>query len=145
MKNFAQPSFFRVFDLLLGITNPGLKRSSWTLDGVAWERERHSFTGPRHGLAVEIVTLTRPDNRGWGLMVVKEYWWVGTESRALKSLRWAKPVAGQRSEIINWFRRQETALERQMVDSGHPVAPADESITEELECRSQRNHRADVR
>jgi hypothetical protein len=48
MKNLAHPSFFRVFDLLVAETNPGLKRSSWTHDGVAWERERQAdaFTSP---------------------------------------------------------------------------------------------------
>lgn len=145
MKNFAQPSFFRVFDLLLGITNPGLKRSSWMHDGVAWERERHSFTGPRHGLTVEIVTLTRPGNRHWGIMIVKEYWWAGTENRALKSLRWAKAVAGQRSEIINWFRRQEAALERQMRGADHATAPEGTNVVEEIERRDQDNEQADVR
>ena len=49
MKNFAQPSFFRVFDLLVSLTNRGLKRSLWTHDGVEFERERHTAMGPRHG------------------------------------------------------------------------------------------------
>ena len=74
MKSFAHPSFFRLFDLLLSLTNPGLKRSHWTHDGVQFERERHSVTGPRHGLAIEIFTLTRSGRHGWSLMVVKEYW-----------------------------------------------------------------------
>ena len=109
MKSLAHASFFRAFDLLLGATNPGLKLSSWSHDGVAWERERHSFSGPRHGLTIEIVTLTRPGKRGWSLMIVKEYWWVGQQSRAVKSLRWAKPVSGQRADILTWFRAQEAA------------------------------------
>jgi hypothetical protein len=92
MKSLAHPSFFRVFDLLVGATNPGLKLSSWTLDGIAWERERHSFTGPTHGQAIEIFTVTRSGRRGWSLMIVKEYWWVGKESKAVKAVRWAKPI-----------------------------------------------------
>jgi hypothetical protein len=114
MKSLARPSFFRVFDLLLGTTNPGLKLSSWTHDGVTWERERHSFTGPKHGQTIEIVTLMRAGRRAWSVMIVKEYWWVGSESRALKATRWAKPVDGQRSDIMNWFRAQEAALDRQL-------------------------------
>jgi hypothetical protein len=34
MKTFASPSFFRVFDLVLSGTNPGLKLSRWSGDGV---------------------------------------------------------------------------------------------------------------
>jgi hypothetical protein len=115
MKTMARPSFFRVFDLLLGTTNPGLKLSSWAHDGVKWERERHSFTGPNHGQTIEIVTLTRPGKRGWSVMIVKEYWWVGKESRAVKAARWAKPIDGQRNDIMNWFRAQEAALDHQLV------------------------------
>lgn len=110
MKSLARPSFFRVFDSLLSTTNPGLKLSSWTQDGVAWERERHSFAGASHGQTIEIVTVTRPGRRGWSLMVVKEYWWVGKENKPVKALRWAKPIDGQRTQIIEWFRGQEAAL-----------------------------------
>jgi hypothetical protein len=114
MKSLARPSFFRVFDLLQGATNPGLKQSSWTHDGIMWERERHSFTGPKHGQTIEIVTVTRPGKRGWSVMIVKEYWWVGKESKPVKAARWAKPIEGQRSDIMNWFRAQEASLDRRL-------------------------------
>ena len=120
MKSLAQPSFFRVFDLLLGATNPGLKLSSWTHDGVAWERERHGFTGPKHGQTIEIVTLTRPGKHGFSIMIVKEYWWVGKENRAVKAVRWAKPIDGERRDILNWFRAQEAALDRSRRDEAVP-------------------------
>jgi len=107
MKSLARPSFFRLFDLLVSITNPGLKRPHWTHDGVDFERERHSTMGPRHGFVIEITTLTRQGRRGWSLMVIKEYWWVGEESKALKNLRWARPISGQRGDILSWFRTQE--------------------------------------
>jgi len=110
VKSFAHPSFFRLFDLLLSLINPGLKRSHWTHDGVQFERERHSVTGPRHGLAIEIFTLTRLGRHGWSLMVVKEYWWAGEESKALKNLRWARPISGQRSHILSWLRAQEIKI-----------------------------------
>jgi hypothetical protein len=112
MKNLARPSFFRMFDLLLSTTNPGFKLSRWIHDGVEFERERHSFTSPRHGLTIEIFTLTRSGRRGWSLMVTKEYWWAGTESKALKNLRWARPLGGQRTDLFAWLRAQEAALER---------------------------------
>jgi hypothetical protein len=114
MKSMARPSFFRVYDLLLGTTNPGLKLSTWMNDGVTWERERHSFTGPKHGQTIEIVTITRPGKRGWSVMIVKEYWWVGKENTALKAARWAKPIGGQRSDIMAWFSGREAALDKQV-------------------------------
>jgi hypothetical protein len=113
VKNFAQPSFFRLFDLLVSLTNRGLKRSHWTHDGVEFERERHSAMGPRHGLTIEIFTLTRAGRRGWSLMVVKEYWWAGEESKALKNLRWARPIGGQRADILSWLRVQDVKIGRQ--------------------------------
>ncbi len=125
MKSFARPSFFRLFDLLLSVTNPGLKRSHWIHDGVEFERERNSVTGPRHGFVIEICTLTRPGRRGWSLMVIKEYWWAGAESKALKNLRWARPLSGQRGDILSWLRAQdakighESFIEDNAVDTGN--------------------------
>jgi hypothetical protein len=118
MKSLAQPSFFRVFDLLLGAANPGLKLTSWSHDGVGWERERHSFTGATHGQSIEIVTVTHTGKRGWRLMVVKEYWWAGKETKAIKSVKWAKAIDGQRNEILNWFRAQEADLDRKLTRAG---------------------------
>ena len=110
MKSLARPSFFRLFDLLLGTSNPGLRLSQWTHDGVEFERERHSFTGPKHGLTIEIFVLTRAGRRGWSLMVTKEYWWAGAESKAFKNTRWARPLSGQRSDLFAWLKQQEAAL-----------------------------------
>jgi hypothetical protein len=111
MKNLVRPSFFRFFDLLLSSTNPGLRRSRWTFDNVDLTRERHSFQGPEHGLTIEIFTLTFAGKRGWKLMVTKEYWWAGEESKPLKTLRWARALGGQRTDLMAWLRTQETALE----------------------------------
>jgi hypothetical protein len=112
MKNLSGPSFYRLFDLLVSMTNPGLKRAHWKVDAVDWERQRHSFTGPSHGFGVEIFTLTRQGAHGWVLMVIKEYWWAGEENKALKSLHWSRPLRGRRGDVIAWFRMQEAALER---------------------------------
>jgi hypothetical protein len=107
-----------LFDLLTSTHNPGFKRTRWVLDGVDCARERHSFTGQKHGFAVEICTLTRGGKRGWALMVVKEYWWIGEESKDTKVLRWARPTTGRRNDIITWFREQEFVLERSSMPIG---------------------------
>lgn len=112
MKGLAHPSFFRAFDLLVSTTNPGLKRSCWVHDGVEFARDRHSFLGPMHGFTIEILTLTRSGRRGWSLMVTKEYWWAGPDQKAFKNLRWARPVSGQRSNMLGWMRAQDAALDR---------------------------------
>jgi hypothetical protein len=112
MKSLARPSFFRLFDLLLSTTNPGLKLSQWKHDDVEFERERHSFTGPKHGLAIELFTLTHTGRKGWTLIVVKEYWWTASESKVLKSMRWARHLGGRRGDLMAWLRKQESELDR---------------------------------
>uniref|UniRef100_UPI0037047521 hypothetical protein n=1 Tax=Bradyrhizobium guangxiense TaxID=1325115 RepID=UPI0037047521 len=114
VKSLARPSFFRMFDLLITSTNPGMKRSRWAHDGVEFERERHSFSSARHGIVIEIFTLSRPGRHGWSLMVTKEYWWAGPEAKPFKNLRWARPLGGQRSDLFDWLRAQESALERSL-------------------------------
>jgi hypothetical protein len=134
VKNFAQPSFFRVFDLLVSLTNRGLKRSHWTHDGVEFERERHTAMGPRHGLTIEIFTLRRAGRCGWSLMVVKEYWWAGEESKALKNLRWAKPTSGQRADILTWLRAQEAKIgRRSLIEETNAASIDDDDELEPVE------------
>lgn len=112
MKNLATPSFFRTFDLLLGASNPGLKLTQWSYDGVDWVRDRYSVTGRNHGFIIEINTLTRPGRRGWCLLVTKEHWWAGTRAESVKSTQWSRPVSGQRKDILEWFRKHEKTIER---------------------------------
>jgi len=56
MKNFASPSFYRTFDLLLGTINPSAKVAYWTYGDVEWVRDRYSITGRTHGIIIEIFT-----------------------------------------------------------------------------------------
>ena len=112
MKTFANASFFRAFDLLLSTSNPLMKQARWLHDGVEFEIDRHSYSGPRHGLTIEIYTLTRTGRRGWSFMVTKEYWWAGPDRKALKNLHWARPLSGARIDMLNWMRGQEKAFER---------------------------------
>jgi hypothetical protein len=112
MRSIGDPAFFRLFDLLMVQINRGLTKTRWKYDGVDFERERHSATGPQHGLTIDIFTLTREGRRGWSLMVIKEYWWVGAESKPLKNSRWARAIMGQRGDIVSWLKAQEAKLER---------------------------------
>jgi hypothetical protein len=119
MKSLARPSFFRLFELLVSRGNPGAKKSEWSYDGVAFERERHSFTGPRYGFAVEVHTLTASGRQRWALMVTKEHWWLGNESTVLRSVRWAKPLRGQRADIMTWLREKERQFDNELGDLSH--------------------------
>jgi hypothetical protein len=103
-----------MFDLLVASSNPGMKRTRWTHDGVEFERERHSFSSSRHGIVIEVFTLTRPGRRDWSLMVTKEYWWAGPDAKPFKNLRWARPLGGERVDLFTWLRAQEAALERSL-------------------------------
>jgi hypothetical protein len=115
MRSLTRPSFFRMFDLLLATTNPGLRLAHWTHDGAQFERERLSFTSPRHGLTIEIITVSRSGRCSWSLMVTKEYWWTGADAKPFKSTRWARPLTGPRSDVMAWLQSQEKVLERTSV------------------------------
>ena len=123
MTSFARPSFFRLFDQLMNASNPRQNWARWTIDGVEAERERHSFAGPDHGVTIEAVTLTSRGRRGWSLLVVKEYWWAGAANEALKSLRWARPVSGARSDLLAWLRTQERIMAGQPSTAHQAAGP----------------------
>jgi hypothetical protein len=62
-------------------------------------------------------------------MVTKQYWWAGEKSEALKNLRWARPVSGQRADILSWLRVQEAKIGRESFverDSGDKTGNNDE-------------------
>jgi hypothetical protein len=104
-----------MFDLLLAATNPGLQHTRWTHDGAQFERERYSFTSPRHGLTIEIITVSCSGKHGWSLMVTKEYWWVGADGKPFKNTRWARPLSGPRADLMAWLAAQEKELDRSSI------------------------------
>jgi hypothetical protein len=110
VRKIGDASFFRIVDRLL---DPGVTRTPrarWSIDGVNWLRERHSYAGASHGFTIEVTTGTRAAKPGWTLVVVKEYWRAaGGES--MKSLQWAHIEAGSRAEVVAWLERQERKLE----------------------------------
>jgi hypothetical protein len=125
MKNFTGASFFRTFDLLIGVTNPGAKLTHWVVEGVDCERERHSFAGANYGFAIEVFRLTRSARRGWGILVVREFWWRAQASDPLKRVQWARPTEGRRNNILGWSAsRKAGSADRRPVLRGPDEAPA---------------------
>lgn len=118
MKNLQRPSFFRFFDLLVSTSNPGLRHTRWTFEGAACQRARHSFTGDGHTFIVETFTLQHGGRRGWALIVVKEYWSFGDDGKGVRTTRWARPLAGKRSDLMGWLRAQEAAFDRALPARG---------------------------
>ena len=56
MRKIGDAAFFRIVDRLL---EPGTSRTpttNWSIDGVEWQRERHSYAGASHGFTVEVTT-----------------------------------------------------------------------------------------
>jgi hypothetical protein len=106
MKRIGDASFFRIVDRLFGAGAPRGQTARWSLDGVEWQRERHSFSGISHGFIVEVTTgiSRRP---AWTLIIVKEYWQKGEAGEGFKSQQWAHLVAGRRADAVAWLKRQE--------------------------------------
>lgn len=103
-------SFFRIVDRLLVAGTGRVPRTQWSIDGVAWQRERHSYSGATHGFTIEVTTGVRAEPPGWTLRVVKEYWRDG-RGESTRDMRWAEVEAGGRAEIVEWLKRQERTLE----------------------------------
>ena len=111
MRKIGDASFFRIVDRLLEAGTTRTPRTSWSIDGVAWLRERHSYAGASHGFTIEVTTGTKAAKPGWTLVVVKEYWRdAGGES--MKSPQWAHIETGSRADVVAWLTRQERNLER---------------------------------
>ena len=111
MRKIGDASFFRIVDRLLEAGTSRTPRTSWSIDGVEWQRERHSYAGASHGFTIEVTRGTRAAKPGWTLVVVKEYWRdAGGES--MKSPKWAHIEAGSRADVVAWLERQERNLER---------------------------------
>ncbi len=103
-------SFFRILDRLLSAGTGRAPRTHWSIDGVEWQRERHSYSGATHGFTIEVTTGVRAERPGWTLRVVKEYWRDG-RGESTRDLQWAQVEAGSRAEIVAWLKRQERGFE----------------------------------
>lgn len=109
MRKIGDAAFFRIVDSLLDPGTTRTPRVAWTIDGVRWQRERHSFAGATHGFSVEVTTGNRDERPAWQLVVVKEYWRSGSGDD-LKALQWAHVERGSRADVVAWLDRQERLL-----------------------------------
>ncbi len=111
MRKIGDASFFRIVDRLLEAGTSRTPRTRWSVDGVDWRRERHSYAGASHGFTIEVTTGTRAAKPSWTLVVVKEYW-RDAGGEGMKSPQWAHIETGSRTDVVAWLERQERNLER---------------------------------
>ncbi|MFI5002575.1 MAG: hypothetical protein ACHQK9_22035, partial [Reyranellales bacterium] len=91
------------------LLSPGTTRNPavrWSIDGVDWQRERHSYSGASHGFTVEVTTGTKAAKPAWTLVVVKEHW-RGRDGEIVKSSQWAQIDSGSRADVVRWLERHE--------------------------------------
>lgn len=110
MKTLSDAAFFRVFDRLADCGNPGLKKKSWRFAGADWRRDRYSISGAEASFVIETFFIRHVSRPQWSLLVAKEHWWGGDEQTAVRSGRWARPIAGRRADILAWFKKQESGV-----------------------------------
>jgi len=111
VRKIGDASFFRIVDRLLEAGTTRMPRTRWSIDGVDWLRERHSYAGVSHGFTIEVTTGTRAAKPAWTLVVVKEYW-RDASGESMKSPQWAHIERGSRADVVAWLERQERNLER---------------------------------
>jgi hypothetical protein len=109
VRTFADPSFFRLIRTLIGEANPDLRFKTFAHRGADWNRERHSFNGVVYGFAVDRYLISTPNPNGWSLLFVKEIWW-DENNKTIRSTEWAKPLSGNRSKVLEWFRLEERRM-----------------------------------
>ena len=105
-------SFFNLFALVAGATNPDRTRDAWDVDHVHWTRERTSHRGPSYAFQIELHTLAHDGRRGWTLLMGHETWWAPGKPDAFRNGRWVHLVKGARADVLKWFAKRETELER---------------------------------
>ena len=110
LKGFSTTTFLSCFDRLqrAGEAVPGLKR--WTAQGLAWNRDRHTFYSGDYSVTFDVVRVSSAGARGWTLMVVREGWWVEDGRDPIKTRQWAHLVKGDRAKALADFSRLFDAL-----------------------------------
>jgi hypothetical protein len=57
-------------------------------------------------------------------MVVKEYWTFGADGKASRTARWARPLSGNRTDLMAWLRAKESAFDQASHTAIAPIAKA---------------------
>lgn len=114
MRNIGDPAFFRTFDMLVSAANPvGLrKKAAWEQDGTFWTFYRHSYQGGSHAFSTMVHIVEGRTRGSWRLLVVREYWWGDDDTKAVRELRWAKLLEGDRRQALAWFKGQDQSLNK---------------------------------
>jgi hypothetical protein len=107
MKSFADRNFFLLFEEIVRRDHQSRACDTWSAAGVDWRHGRHSFESDRFGFANETYEATRAGKKGWVLLVVKEHWWAGKRGDPVKTVQWAKPLAGSRAAIFAWLKERQ--------------------------------------
>lgn len=126
MRSIGDPAFFRIFDGLVALANPIGSRKSpiWDRDGARWIFERHSFQGTSYSFSTLVATVEVAGRAGWRLVVVREFWWGEDGQKAIREIRWARLLCGDRKQVIGWFKRQDPDFSGNALrsDTSHPGA-----------------------
>ena len=104
-------SFFNLFALVAGATNPDRNRDAWDVDHVHWTRERTSHRGPHYAFQIELHTLVHDGRRGWTLLMGHETWWAPGKPDAFRNGRWVHLAKGARGDVLKWFETRQAELE----------------------------------
>ncbi|HUC62213.1 MAG TPA: hypothetical protein VMF53_09675 [Alphaproteobacteria bacterium] len=107
MRGLNSASFRHAWHALYDASNPAHRADRWSVDGVAWVKERHVYWGDAVSFQVETHRLSHAAPKGgWTLLVVIERWWGPDRARAVREVEWAKMLEGSAEKALAWMRRQ---------------------------------------
>ena len=120
MRSIGDPAFLRIFDGLVALANPvgRRKRPIWDRDGARWTFDRHSYQGVGYSFSTHVTTIDVAGRAGWCLLVVRDYWWGEDDQKAVRELRWARLLRGDRKRVMDWFKRQDPDFEGKETHQG---------------------------
>lgn len=120
MRNIGDPVFFRTFDMLVSAANPvgSRRKTKWQHDSTRWTFDRHSYQGESHAFSTMVHIVEGLTRVPWRLLVVREYWWRDDDTKAVREVRWAKLLDGDRREALAWFKGQDKLLNGLVPEEG---------------------------
>jgi hypothetical protein len=110
VRNFQDNSFTNAFHRVLNKARPSPLAVKWSVAGVAWQWDRHSFTGQDYAFNTEVHRLSFRGPKPWLLLIVFEIWRSEHNDAAIRQTHWSKLIKGHRKDVLAWFRRQEAGI-----------------------------------